>query len=148
MVVFMAKNHLTNEVFSQVVNVSNFTFITNLTCSTCGKTHSESEVNTYCPDCQTPLLANYDLEAVSRCVDRDEICRRPKGMWRWHELLPVHDPHNCIFLGEGDTALLRLPNLGKEIGLSNLFVKDESSNPTGTFKARGLSAAISKPLAE
>jgi threonine synthase len=65
-------------------------------------------------------------------------------MWRWHELLPVYDPRNCITLGEGDAALLHLPNLGNEVGLLNLFLKDESSNPTGTFKARGLSAAISK----
>ncbi len=65
-------------------------------------------------------------------------------MWRWHELLPVVDPDNIVYLGEGDTALLRIPNVGKELGLSNLFVKDESSNPTGSFKARGLAAAVSK----
>jgi threonine synthase len=65
-------------------------------------------------------------------------------MWRWHELLPVHEKENMIFLGEGDTPILRLTNLGRDLGLSNLFVKDESLNPTGTFKARGLSAAVSK----
>src|SRR5688500_19496667 len=65
-------------------------------------------------------------------------------MWCWHELLPVFKKENQIFLGEGDTPLLLLPNLGKELGLSNLYVKDESSNPTGSFKARGLAAAISK----
>jgi threonine synthase len=123
---------------------THFTYITDLTCSACGKEYSPAQVNTYCPDCQAPLLSNYDLKAVRRHVDRDKIYRRPRGMWRWHELLPVYDPENCIFLGEGDTALLRLPNLGKELGLSNLFLKDESSNPTGSFKARGLSAAISK----
>ena len=65
-------------------------------------------------------------------------------MWRWHELLPVLDPKNFVHLGEGDTALLDIPNVGRELGLSNLFVKDESSNPTGSFKARGLAAAVSK----
>jgi len=65
-------------------------------------------------------------------------------MWRWHELLPVLNEENQIFLGEGDTPLLSLPHLEKELRLSNLFVKDESSNPTGSFKARGLAAAISK----
>jgi threonine synthase len=65
-------------------------------------------------------------------------------MWRWHELLPVFEPENCISLGEGDTALLRLHRLEKELGMENLYVKDESSNPTGSFKARGLAAAISK----
>jgi threonine synthase len=65
-------------------------------------------------------------------------------MWRWHELLPVLNPENQVFLGEGDTPLLTLPRLQAELGLSNLYVKDESSNPTGSFKARGLAAAISK----
>ena len=65
-------------------------------------------------------------------------------MWRWRELLPVYEPGNRISLGEGDTPLLHLGNLGAELGLSRLFAKDESINPTGTFKARGLSAAVSK----
>jgi threonine synthase len=102
------------------------------------------EIHTYCPDCQSPLLVNYDLAEAHRHVDRSEIHSRLKGMWRWHELLPVLDPQNMVSLGEGDTALLRLPHLEKSLGLENLFVKDESSNPTGSFKARGLSAAISK----
>ena len=126
------------------LNPSNFTYTTNLTCSACGRIYSASEVNTYCLDCQAPLLTNYDFEALRSHVDREEIFRRPKGMWRWHELLPVGDPENVITLGEGDSALLHLPNLGKELGLPALFVKEESNNPTGSFKARGLSAAISK----
>jgi threonine synthase len=65
-------------------------------------------------------------------------------MWRWHEFLPVYDPENIITLGEGDAALLHLTRLGTSLGLSNLYVKEESSNPTGSFKARGLSAAIAK----
>jgi len=65
-------------------------------------------------------------------------------MWRWREILPVFDQKNMIFLGEGDTPLLLLQNLGTELGLNNLFVKDESLNPTGSFKARGLAAAVSK----
>jgi threonine synthase len=121
-----------------------FSYIKDLACSACGKSYSSSAINTYCPDCQAPILSNYDLEAVRNHVDRDEISGRPKGMWRWHELLPVYQPQNCTFLGEGDSALLPLPALGQQIGLTNLLVKDESSNPTGTFKARGLSAAISK----
>jgi threonine synthase len=65
-------------------------------------------------------------------------------MWRWHELLPVLQEENQVFLGEGDTPLLSLPRLQNELGLAHLFVKDESNNPTGSFKARGLAAAISK----
>jgi threonine synthase len=65
-------------------------------------------------------------------------------MWRWSELLPILNKENQIFLGEGDTPLLSLPHLEKQLGLSHLYVKDESSNPTGSFKARGLAAAVSK----
>jgi threonine synthase len=118
--------------------------ISNLECSGCGKIYSANEIHTFCPDCQSPLLARYDLAAVRDQVDRDAIRRRPRGMWRWHELLPVVHPENFVFLGEGDTALLPIPNIGSQLGLSNLYVKDESSNPTGSFKARGLAAAISK----
>ena len=65
-------------------------------------------------------------------------------MWRWVEMLPVTDSANISSLGEGDTPLLHLSNLGHTLGLTNLFLKDESQNPTGTFKARGLAAAVSK----
>jgi len=119
-------------------------FITHLECSNCHKKYSHEQLQTFCPDCQKCLLPRYDLESIRKHVDRDEISRRNKGMWRWHELLPVLNPENQIFLGEGDTPLLVVPHLQKELGLSNLFVKDESSNPTGSFKARGLAAAISK----
>ncbi len=65
-------------------------------------------------------------------------------MWRWHELLPITNPEHQVFLGEGDTPLLRANHLQSKLGLTNLFIKDESGNPTGSFKARGLAAAISK----
>ena len=121
-----------------------YSHLSHLKCSGCGLEYSHKEIHTFCPDCQSPLLANYDLNRVRNQVDRDEISRRRRGMWRWHELLPVIDSKNIVFLGEGDTALLKVPNLGKKLGLANLFVKDESTNPTGSFKARGLAAAVSK----
>jgi threonine synthase len=119
-------------------------YLTDIICASCGKTYSSNMVNTYCLDCRNPLLVNYNLDSVRQHVDRDEVSRRHRGMWRWYELLPVKNPKNIVSLGEGDTALLRLPNLGETLGLSNLFVKDESTNPTGSFKARGLAAAVSK----
>jgi len=119
-------------------------YLSQLKCSGCGKEYSHHELHTFCPSCQSPLLSLYDLKGVRQKVDRDEISHRKKGMWRWHELLPVLEKENQIFLGEGDTPLLSLPHLESELGLSNLYVKDESSNPTGSFKARGLAAAISK----
>ena len=119
-------------------------FLTDLTCSNCNKSFSAEEVQTFCPSCNAPLISNYDLSAVREHIDRDEITKRKKGMWRWHELLPVREPENMVTLGEGDAATLHLPRVGNTVGLSNLFVKDESTNPTGSFKARGLSAAVSK----
>jgi threonine synthase len=119
-------------------------FLVKLECSGCGEIFSFNEIHTFCPNCQSPLLAIYDLATVRSQVDRDAIRQRPRGMWRWHELLPVISPENFVFLGEGDTALLPVPNIGAQLGLPNLYVKDESSNPTGSFKARGLAAAVSK----
>ena len=119
-------------------------YLSHLECSGCGQVYSHGELHTFCPLCQSPLLSIYDLENARQQLDRDEIPRRKKGMWRWQELLPVLQIENQIFLGEGDTPLLSVPHLEKRLGLSNLYVKDESSNPTGSFKARGLAAAISK----
>jgi threonine synthase len=136
----MLSNFPTDETAASTIT----SHLSGLECSGCGAKFFPDKIHTYCPDCQSPLLARYDLPAVRRNVDRDAIRHRPIGMWRWHELLPVKNPKNFIFLGEGDTALLHLPRLGNELGLTNLFVKDESKNPTGTFKARGLAAAVSK----
>jgi len=119
-------------------------YLTELECSGCGAKFAADQIHTYCPDCQSPLLARYDLKAVQAHVDRATIRQRLHGMWRWHELLPVRDPQNFVYLGEGDTALLPVPHIGAKLGLSNLYVKDESTNPTGSFKARGLAAAVSK----
>src|SRR5512135_175111 len=121
-----------------------FSYLTDIQCSGCKRIYSANEILTYCHDCQSPLLVNYNLNAVRQQVDRDEIPTRLRGMWRWHEMLPVREPQNIVTLGEGDVALLRLPRLGESLGLTSLFVKDESTNPTGTFKARGLAAAVSK----
>ncbi|MCC6500054.1 MAG: threonine synthase [Anaerolineales bacterium] len=119
-------------------------YLSHLQCSGCAKEYSPAEIHTFCSECQSPLLSIYNLEQARQHVDRDQISRRRKGMWRWSETLPVFEPENQVFLGEGDTPLLLLSTLQKTLGLENLFVKDESSNPTGSFKARGLAAAVSK----
>jgi len=120
------------------------TYVLYLECSDCGTRYSTREIHTFCPDCQAPLITRYDLAAARQHLDREAVRARPRGMWRWSELLPVDDPANQVNLGEGDTPTLPLPRLGSELGLTRLFLKDESFNPTGTFKARGLAAAISK----
>jgi threonine synthase len=125
-------------------SAARFSYATHLICKDCGKEYSINEVNTFCLDCQSPLFTEYDLEGVRQNLQREKISSRQRGMWRWHELLPVQSPLNCVTLGEGDAPLLQLPRLGKLLNLENLYVKDESSNPTGSFKARGIAAAIGK----
>ena len=119
-------------------------FLARLECAGCGAIYQADDVHTFCRECQSPLLARYDLEAVRSRVDRDALRRRPRGMWRWRELLPVREARHIISLGEGDTPLLHLPRIGDGLGLIHVFVKDESMNPTGSFKARGLAAAVSR----
>ena len=138
----ISKSRDTNGIRSAKSAISSY--LVHLKCSGCGKEYAHQELHTFCPLCQSPLLSIYDLKSARGQVDRDEISARPKGMWRWSELLPVLDEKNRIFLGEGDTPLLLLPRLQSGLGLSNLYVKDESANPTGSFKARGLAAAVSK----
>lgn len=121
-----------------------FSFLTHLACAQCGKVFDAHQPQTFCHDCKAPLLAAYDLPAVRDVLEREEISSRPRGMWRWHELLPVSSLSNIVSLGEGDTPLLQLDNLASDLGMSSLWVKDESQNPTGSFKARGLAAAVSK----
>ena len=120
-----------------------FSYLSYLECSHCGRRFEAGRLNRYCPDCQSPLAARYDLAAARAGLDRDAFAARPKGMWRWHELMPVQDPARVVSLGEGDTPVLHLPRLGADLGMANLYLKDESLNPTATFKARGLAAAVS-----
>lgn len=117
--------------------------LTHLECTECGARQAADRLQRLCPGCARPLAARYDLERVARSVDRDALARRRGGMWRYAEVLPLADPTRAVSLGEGDTPLLPLPRLGAELGLERLFLKDEGQNPTGSFKARGMSAAVS-----
>jgi len=116
-------------------------YLESLTCSATGEALERGCLLNLSP-AGKPILCNYDLAAIARNVDRDRITRRGRGMWRWRELLPLPLEHDPVSLGEGDTPLLAAPRLGRELGLERLWVKDESGNPTGSFKARGLSAAV------
>lgn len=119
-------------------------YLNRLECPVCGQTFNSCLVQTFCRSCQSPLLAVYDLASVREKVDRDAFRYRTPGMWRWRELLPVRHTENMLTLGEGDTPLLHANRLGAELGLDYLYVKDEGRNPTGSFKARGLAAAVSR----
>ena len=90
------------------------------------------------------LAARYDLERVATRVSRDALRGRPPGMYRFRELTPLDDGEEPVTLGEGGTPLLPLPRLAAQLGLRHVLAKDEGQNPTGTFKARGLSMAITR----
>lgn len=129
-----------------IKNPSTTSALSHLACPECRRQFDADRLQTFCQECQSPLLAVYDLEAVRRQIEPGEIQARPRGLWRWAELLPVRDPENHLTLGEGDTPLLDVPRLGEKLGLPNLFIKDESTNPTGTFKARGLAVAVARAI--
>ena len=96
--------------------------------------------------CGAPLLARYDLDAA-RVWDKRFLVGRAANMWRYRELMPLFDGEEPLTLGEGWTPLIAAGRLGQDLGLSRLFVKDESLNPTNSFKARGLSAAVTRARA-
>lgn len=119
-------------------------YLTHLECSTCSDHYSPDTIQTYCVSCSSPLFARYDFKAVQKKYSPDVFSARPKGLWRWHEMLPVSNPSHIISLGEGDTPAIKLDNLGRHLGLNQLFIKDEGMNPGASFKARGMSVALSK----
>ncbi len=114
-------------------------------------THLESAIDgtrfepgrLYSTHMDRPLWVRYDLAAIKGAVSRDEMERRGPDLWRWRELLPVQDIANVVSLGERTTPLLRAPRLGNALGLSDLWIKDDSQLPTGSFKSRGQAVAIS-----
>src|SRR5215470_1725149 len=116
--------------------------MTHLQCSNaaCKKAASYSSLQNLCPACNSPLLARYDLSLASRTLTLNSLRDRAKTMWRYEEVLPAAPP---VTLGEGMTPLIHARRVGEKIGLANLYIKDEGLNPTASFKARGLSAAVS-----
>lgn len=115
-----------------------------LECTCCAKTFSAEEIRSTCPSCAKVLFARYDLERARRKLSPKDLLSRPGNIWRWFELLPVRQEQNVITLGEGYTPLLHAAALGKRFGAPNLYIKEEGLNPTGSFKARGLAAAVSR----
>ncbi len=122
---------------------SRYSYVDHLYCPKCSKKYDAMKVNNLCT-CGSPLWAKYDIEGLKEKASKSEIKHRVGNMWRYHEFLPVASPENVVTLGEGFTPMIKAEQLGAEIGLDNLYIKNEGLNPTGTFKARGSSAGISK----
>ena len=116
--------------------------LTHLECARCQRQYPAGEVHTLC-ECGSPLFARYDLDKAAKNMRPGHLALREPTMWRYDDVLPVDNPDYRISLGEGFTPLLTARRLGSAIGIPRLAIKDESGNPTGSFKARGLSLAVS-----
>jgi threonine synthase len=118
------------------------TFVSHLVCSKTGEEFPAGKIHNLSSS-GAPLLVRYDLERARAELTRDQIAAGPKSMWRYAPLLPVREAANIVSLGEGYTPIVHAKRLGERLGGSRILVKDESANPTGTFKARGMAAAVS-----
>lgn len=118
--------------------------MTGIVGSESGKRYDADQLLTVDPEDGKVLLVEYDLERAARTMTKESLAERGWDLWRYAELMPVKDPQHRLTLGEGGTPLLNAPRLGPAIGLPNLMFKDEGRNPTGSFKARGLGAAVSR----
>jgi threonine synthase len=121
------------------------TTLSHLECGLCAKRYEAGLPHNLC-ECGGPLLVRYDLSKAKRNWSRESLDNAPTNMWRYAPVLPVSRPEGIISLGEGLTPLVRTKRLGAKLGATQLWVKDEGLNPTGSFKARGLSCAVSMAL--
>ena len=121
--------------------------VTHLECAACGLEHEARRLQNLCERCGKPLLVRYDLERAAQSLTKESLKERRADLWRYREVLPVERDENIVSLGEGWTPLLTAPRLAARLGLKGeLYIKDESQNPTQSFKARGMSAAVSMAL--
>ena len=116
--------------------------VTALTCRECGRTYPLEALHA-CDWCFGPLEASYDYEAIAAATSREKIASGPHTIWRYRALLPVQDARP-VELGGGWTPLVRAERLGAELGLGELWLKDDTANPTGSFKDRVVSVALTK----
>jgi threonine synthase len=117
--------------------------VTHLECGLCGLEHEARRLLNLCRACGKPLLVRYDLERAQKTLTKESLASRRSDLWRYREVLPVDNDENIVTLGEGWTPLLRASRLGEDVGIRELYIKDESQNPTQNFKARGMAAAVS-----
>lgn len=115
-----------------------------LECLRCGKkTSSDNEIY-ICRNCGGKLVINYNYDLISESIDKRKLEKRSNGVWKYKELLPVSNSENMVTLGEGGTPLIKARNLSKELGIKNIWLKNETQNPTNSFKDRPMSVGVSK----
>ncbi|MFD0795242.1 threonine synthase [Mucilaginibacter litoreus] len=120
------------------------TLLKHLECPECGALYDPSSLISVCtnPACQSTLFARYDI--AGNTLNKEMLAGREANMWRYREMLPVIDNLNIVSMGEGFTPVIPVENLKQATGDNRVFIKNESGNPTGSFKARGISMAVSK----
>lgn len=119
-------------------------FVSHLECANCGQKFEAGELHNLCIHCHRPLWVRYDLHALKKHFKKSDLIGRPPTLWRYLEMLPVRDPAHIVSLTETVTPVLETRRLASHFGVKSLWVKDESRLPTGSFKARGMTMAISK----
>ena len=121
-------------------------YFTGFDCLGCRAAYPPDQDLLLCPKCHDLLEARYDLARFGREVDRDALARRPSGVWRWTELLPVLDPTRIVTLGEGGTPFLRSERLARACGVRELWLKSDAANPTGSLKDRSITVSATKAV--
>jgi len=118
--------------------------VTHLECANCRKKHDAGTLQNLCTECEKPLLVRYDLEKAAKSFAKDSLISRKSSLWRYRQILPLENKENKVSFGEGWTPLLHADKLAATLPIKiNLFIKDEGQNPTQSFKARGMSTAVS-----
>ncbi|PPA69206.1 threonine synthase [Jeotgalibacillus proteolyticus] len=120
-----------------------YSYVSHLYCPKCGNEYDTAGKQQLC-SCGSPLLVEYEWDELKKVLTPEQLTKRENSLWRYHEMLPVENEEHVVSLGEGMTPLLKLPVLGKEMDIHNLYMKDEGLVPTGTFKARGAAVGVSK----
>ena len=118
--------------------------VTHLECANCHKIYEANKLHNLCVECGKPLLVRYDLAKAAETLTKESLKSRPENLWRYAEVLPVENAENIVSFGEGFTPVFKTERLAATLSVKlNLYIKDESTNPTQSFKARGMSAAVS-----
>jgi len=122
------------------------TYVAHLRCTRCGRTYATKDRVLKCKEDDGRLNVEYDYDAMASNVSREVIERRRGGLWKYHELLPIENEQNIVTLGEVQTPLIRCKNLARFLGVRNLYIKDETKNPTSSFKDRPMTVGVSKAV--
>lgn len=120
-----------------------YSYVSHIYCPKCENTLSKDELQQLC-NCGSPLLVHYDLNKLKGKFLPKSLEGRNGDLWRYHEILPVEDKRNVVSLGEGMTPMIKVNSIGKDMGINNLFMKDEGLIPSSAFKARGAAVGVSK----